>query len=112
MSNDERKKLLNNVPGTRYQLLLGGSDALDALEDWLSGSWRADVRIRRAKTAKKVVLETTDAVFASRVVLRFSGVRVNIASPVVEAAAQPPLTEKPLGVVGCDRATDGTQYRR
>ena len=64
--------------GTRFQVLLSGSQALSMMEDWLSGSCMADVRVRRARTAKMVVLETTDVVFASRMVMRNPGCRVNI----------------------------------
>ncbi len=95
---DDRKKLFMAccAPGTRYQVLLGYSEALDGLEDWMDGSWACDVRVRRAKTQKRVVLETTDVVFASRLVLRFSGCKVHIAGAVDEAAAKPPLAENRL----------------
>lgn len=64
--------------GTRFQVLLSGSQALSMLEDWLSGSCRSDLRVRRAKTKRMVVVETTDVVFASRMVMRNPGCRVNI----------------------------------
>ena len=64
--------------GTRYQVLLSGARALDMLDDWLSGSYEADVRVRRAKAKRMVVLETTVVVFASRMVMRNPGCMVNI----------------------------------
>ena len=73
-----RRDRIGYPEGTRYQVLLSESQALSMLEDWLTGSWRADVRVRRARTKKMVVLETTDVVFASRMVMRNPGCRVNI----------------------------------
>ena len=67
--------------GTRYQVLLSGERALSMMDEWLVSSCRADLRVRRAKTAKMVVLETTDVVFASRMVLCNPGCRVNIVFP-------------------------------
>ena len=74
----ESRGRVDYPPGTRFQVLLSGSRALSMLEDWLSGSWRADVRVRRAKTRGMVVLETEDVVYASRMVLRNPGCKVNV----------------------------------
>lgn len=71
--------------GTRYLVLLSGSGAALMMEDWLDGGWRCDLRARRAKTEGKIVLETTDLVFASRMVIRNPGCKVSIITP------KPPL---------------------
>ena len=67
--------------GTRFQVLLTGERALAMLEDWLTGSWPADIRLRRAKTKGCFVLDTEDVVFASRVYKRNPGCRINILKP-------------------------------
>ena len=64
--------------GTRFQVLLGDASVLSMLDDWLSGGYGADVRVRRAKTRGMFVVETTDVVYASRLVLKNPGCRVNI----------------------------------
>lgn len=106
---DDRKKLLTACcgPGTRYQVLLSYSDALSGLEDWMYGNWECDVRVRRAKTLKRVVLETTDVVFASRMVLRFSGCKVHIAGPVVGR-----VDNAPYGTEGKRMGEDGRGWER
>ena len=83
--------------GTRFQVLLSGNQALSMLEDWLTGNCRADLRVRRARTKRMVVIETTDVVFSSRMVMRNPGCKVNIAVPhhgfMESAAALPQRTE-------------------
>jgi len=83
MSEEGNKRLYRAVypAGTRFQVLLSGSRARMMMEDWLTGSSPADLRVRRARTAGMVVLETTDVVFASRMVQRSPGCRVNIIKP-------------------------------
>ncbi len=81
MSDKEYRRLADRSvypDGTRFQVLLSGSQALSMLEDWISGSCSADVRVRSAKTRGMVVLETLDVVFASRMVMRNSGCKVNV----------------------------------
>lgn len=49
-------------------LLLVKSDAARVLlDDWLDGGVESDIRIRRAKTAGHVVIETHDVLFATRI---------------------------------------------
>ena len=74
----ELSKLSPYPAGTRFQVLLGDASVLSMLDDWLSGGYGADVRVRRAKTRGMFVVETTDVVYASRLVLKNPGCRVNI----------------------------------
>lgn len=80
MRDDEYMRTDRTVypEGTRFQVLLTGSRALSMVEDWLTGSCRADLRARRARTKGMVVLETTDLIFSSRMVRRNPGCKVNI----------------------------------
>ncbi len=67
--------------GTLYRILLKGSDAAAMLEEWWQASLRADLRVRKAKTPKCIVIETTDTLFASHVLREWPGSPVNIKEP-------------------------------
>jgi len=60
-----------------YQLLLERGSAVSAVEEWAEKSYPFDLRLRRAKTYGKVVIEVKDIVFASRLV-KWYGAKVNI----------------------------------
>lgn len=60
-----------------YQLLINSMSARHVVDDWYETSHAADIRIRRAKTKGHVVIETTDTLFAKRLLLRY-GCKVNI----------------------------------
>lgn len=60
-----------------FQLLISNMSASHVVDDWLENSHAVDLRIRRAKTKGHVVIETTDTLFAQRLVLRY-GSKVNI----------------------------------
>lgn len=60
-----------------YQLLVDGSTAAYIVEEWDAQHYPFDLRIRRAKTRGKVVIELTNTLFASRIV-QWYGAKVNI----------------------------------
>lgn len=60
-----------------FQLLISSMSARAVVDDWYDSSHAADIRIRRAKTKGHVVIETTDTLFAQRLLLRY-GCKVNI----------------------------------
>jgi hypothetical protein len=60
-----------------YQMLISSMSASTVVDDWYNSSHAADIRIRRAKTKGHVVIETTDTLFAQRLLLRY-GCKVNI----------------------------------
>lgn len=60
-----------------FQLLINSMSAGHVVDDWYESSHAADIRIRRAKTNGHVVIETTDTLFAKRLLLRY-GCKVNI----------------------------------
>lgn len=60
-----------------FQLLISSMSASTVVDDWYDSSHAADLRIRRAKTKGHVVIETTDVLFAQRLLLRY-GCKVNI----------------------------------
>lgn len=64
--------------GDTVQLLIQGSHIGAVLDDWNESHRECDMRVRRAKTKGCVVLETTDILYASRIVQWFPGVKVNI----------------------------------
>ena len=57
-----------------FQLLISSMSARTVVDDWYESS---HARIRRAKTKGHVVIETTDTLFAKRLLLRY-GCKVNI----------------------------------
>lgn len=67
--------------GTVYRILLKGSEAASVLTEWWEASVCADLRVRKAKTPKHIVVETTDAVFASHIIQMWPGCPVNIKEP-------------------------------
>lgn len=70
---------MNEMPtgNETYQLLLERSSAVAAAEEWVEKGYPFDLRLRRAKTYGKVVVEVKDVVFASRLVKWF-GAKANI----------------------------------
>lgn len=68
-------------PGTRYQILLPPDRAHMAMDQWLNDATAADMRVRRARTPRHIVIETTDVVFASSIVMFNPGCQVHIAFP-------------------------------
>lgn len=60
-----------------YQLLINSMSASTVVDDWYESSHAADLRIRKAKTKGHVVIETTDTLFAKRLLLRYR-CKVNI----------------------------------
>ena len=48
-------------------LLVNSAAARVILDDWLDEGVESDIRIRRAKTAGHVVIETHDVIFATRI---------------------------------------------
>ena len=67
--------------GTIFQLLLKGSEAAGVVEDWYYQNMKVDLRLRRAKTKGCCVIETTDVLFASRILLYHPSAKVNIKEP-------------------------------
>lgn len=67
--------------GTVYRILLKGSEAASVLTEWWEASACADLRVRKAKTPKHVVVETTDTVFAAHVLRMWPGSPVNVKEP-------------------------------
>lgn len=60
-------------------LLLVKSDAARViLDDWLDEGVESDIRIRRAKTAGHVVIETHDVLFATRIRRYHPGCKVHM----------------------------------
>lgn len=64
--------------GMVFQLLVCGHDAGCILEDWYRDRMKGDLRVRRAKTLGCCVIETTDLLFAARVIRRNPGTRVHV----------------------------------
>lgn len=67
--------------GTLYRILLKGSEASSVLTEWWEASVRADLRVRKAKTPRHFVVETTDTLFASHILQMCPGCPVNIKEP-------------------------------
>jgi hypothetical protein len=67
--------------GTVFQLLLKNPEATSIVNEWLEMNRQADLRIRRAKTPGHVVIETTEALFASHVIQWWPHVKVNVKEP-------------------------------
>lgn len=65
-------------PGDTIQLLLRGTHAATVMTEWWETNRESDLRWRRAKTKGCAVLETTDLMFAARIVQWYEGVKVNI----------------------------------
>lgn len=61
-----------------YQLLLKGSEAASVVEDWVEQNMESNIRLRRAKTKGHVVIETSDTMFASRIIRWYPSCKVNI----------------------------------
>lgn len=55
--------------GDTIYILMDGMSAHGLLEDWLSHSYECDLNIRRSQKNKgKVVIETSDLMWASRII--------------------------------------------
>lgn len=61
-----------------YQLLVEERDVAGIADDWAKHLTRADIRLRRAKPPKHVVVETTDPMFARNVQIWHPKAKVNI----------------------------------
>ncbi len=64
--------------GDTIQLLIAGTHIGAVIEDWLESHRECDIKLRRAKTKGCIVLETTDVMYASRIVQWFPNVKTNI----------------------------------
>lgn len=60
-----------------YQLLLERSSAVSVVEEWSERAYPFDLRLRRAKTHGKVVIELRDTLFASHIIQWYNA-KVNI----------------------------------
>lgn len=60
-----------------YQLLVEEREVAGIADDWAKHLTRADIRLRRAKTPKHVVIETTDPLFARHVQIWHPKAKVN-----------------------------------
>lgn len=67
--------------GTRFLLLVHHDDVAGIVDDWFEGNFCCDLRLRRAKTKGCIVVETTDALYASRIYRYHPGIRVEIITP-------------------------------
>lgn len=54
-----------------FQLLIKNLYASTVVDEWLENSHAVDLRIRRAKTKGCIVVETTDTLYAQRLLLRY-----------------------------------------
>ena len=77
-----KAQVWNHPPGTRYQVLLTPDRAHFVMDEWLAQATTADIRVRRARTPHRIVIETTDVVFASHIVMFNPGCQVHIATPI------------------------------
>lgn len=54
--------------GDTIYILLTKSQAESVMEEWIEGNWASDLVVHRSqKTKGRVVLETTDLMFAARI---------------------------------------------
>lgn len=70
------------TPGDVFQLCVQGAEVESVIDDWNQGRFATDIRLRRAKTKGYVVIETTDALFAQRVLMWHPSTRVHIKKKV------------------------------
>lgn len=61
-----------------FQVLIRQSEALSVLDDWIERNIQSDLRIRRAKTAGCVVIETKDVIFARNICVWHPDAKINI----------------------------------
>lgn len=54
-------------PGTRFLFLVDYFEASGILDDWMEGGYACDLRMRRAKTAKRIVVEVADVMVAAMI---------------------------------------------
>ena len=55
--------------GDTIYILLKKSQAESVMDEWLEGNWQSDMTVHRSqKTKGCVVLETTDLMFAARII--------------------------------------------
>ena len=64
--------------GDVFRLLIKGNTAREIVDDWYEGNQKCDIRLRRAKTPGCVVIETTDTLFAHRILRHYPTCRVSI----------------------------------
>ena len=63
--------------GDTIYILLKKGQAESVMDEWLEGNWPCDLTVHRSKKNKGcVVLETTDLMFASRIIQRHTYERV------------------------------------
>ena len=68
-------------PGTRFLFLVDYFEASGILDDWMEGDWKCDLRMRRAKTPKRVVVEVEDVMMAYRIHRWHPNAKVAIQEP-------------------------------
>lgn len=63
------KNLDDYRQGDTIYILLKKSQAESVMDEWLEGNWQSDLTVHRSqKTKGCVVLETTDLMFAARII--------------------------------------------
>lgn len=63
------KNLDDYRQGDTIYILLKKSQAESVMDEWLEGNWQSDMTVHRSqKTKGCVVLETTDLMFAARII--------------------------------------------
>lgn len=63
------KNLDDYRQGDMIYILLKKSQAESVMDEWLEGNWQSDMTVHRSqKTKGCVVLETTDLMFAARII--------------------------------------------
>lgn len=68
-------------PGTRFLFLADYFEASGILDDWMEGGYACDLRVRRAKTPKRVVVEVTDVLVAAMIRRFHPLVKVAVVKP-------------------------------
>lgn len=68
-------------PGTKFLFLVDYFEASSILDDWMEGCYACDLRMRRAKTAKRIVVEVADVMVASMIRRYHPTAKVAIVKP-------------------------------
>lgn len=61
-----------------YQILLKEQEAEAVVDDWVERNIQSDLRLRRAKTKRHVVIETRDVMFAQNIQVWHPSCQINI----------------------------------
>lgn len=61
-----------------FQLLVDGYQAAGIIDDWNERNLQCDLRVRRAKTKGKVLIELTDPIYANNIRMWHPGCKVAI----------------------------------